>query len=65
MKGRLCHNVMCPFLTPWRKAKAKEGEDNSESSDAILNDFFESLDEKHTRMEERSALPQGDVCAHC
>ena len=52
MKGQLCHKVMCPFLTRWRNANAKEGEDNSESSDAILNDFFESLDElayKHGR----------------
>ena len=43
-KGRLCHRVMCPFLTRWRKAKANEGKDNVESSNAIVNDFFESLD---------------------
>jgi len=44
MKGRLCHKVMCPFLTRWRKA----GKDNVESSNAILNDFFDSLDVAYT-----------------
>jgi len=34
---------MCPLLRRWRKAKAKEGKDNDESSNAIINDFFEIL----------------------
>ena len=36
-KGRLCHKVMCPLLRHWRKAKAKGGRDNDESSNAIVN----------------------------
>ena len=43
-KGRLCHKVMCQLLRRWRKAKAKEGKDNVKSSNAIVKDFFESLD---------------------
>jgi len=37
---------MCPLLRRWRKAKAKEkeGKDNVKSSNAIVKDFFESLD---------------------
>ena len=50
-KGRLCHKVMCPLSKRWRKAmaKAKEGKDTVKSSNAIVNDFFESLDVVYTK----------------
>jgi len=41
-KGRLCHKVMCPFLTRWRKIE--RGQDTTaDLCDELCNDFFERV----------------------